>query len=117
MVLPLPEKRQQLEQQLGSKVRAQCKKAERYQPVVRFGSLELLDDFYHVFATNMRDLGTPVYTKKWFATLLAQADITATIAVVYLADKPVSAGFLVGNNKVFGILRASSLTYAHCLVT
>src|SRR5690625_8010962 len=87
MVLPLPEKRQQLEQQLGSKVRAQCKKAERYQPVVRFGSLELLDDFYHVFATNMRDLGTPVYTKKWFATLLTQADITATIAVVYLGSE------------------------------
>lgn len=117
MVLPLPENQQQLERQLGSKVRAQCKKAGRYQPVIRFGALDLLDDFYHVFATNMRDLGTPVYTKKWFATLLAQADITATIAVVYLADKPVSAGFLVGHNKVLEIPWASTIKSANAMDT
>ena len=117
MVLPLPENQQQLERQLGSKVRAQCKKAGRYQPVIRFGALDLLDDFYHVFATNMRDLGTPVYTKKWFSTLLAQADITATIAVVYLADKPVSAGFLVGHNKVLEIPWASTIKSANAMDT
>src|SRR5690625_7788404 len=57
MVLPLPENQQQLERQLGSKVRAQCKKAGRYQPVIRFGALDLLDDFYHVFRSEERRVG------------------------------------------------------------
>ena len=35
------------------------------------GGAELLDDFYAVFARNMRDLGTPVYSRSLFATILA----------------------------------------------
>ena len=34
-------------------------------------ALELLDEFYAVFAENMRDLGTPVYAKAFFRTILA----------------------------------------------
>lgn len=117
MVLPLPKDRQQLDRQLGAKVRAQCKKAESHQPKIRFGTLELLNDFYRVFATNMRDLGTPVYTKKWFATLLTQADIAATLAVVYLAGKPVSAGFLVGHNDMLEIPWASTIKSANVMDT
>lgn len=117
MVLPLPKNRQELDRQLGSKVRAQCKKAERHQPMIRFGKLALLDDFYCVFATNMRDLGTPVYTKKWFAALLSQPEITSTLAVVYLAGKPVSSGFLVGHNDMLEIPWASTIKSANAMDT
>ena len=63
MVLPLPENNDELEKRLGTKIRAQYKKADAYSPSVKFGKLELLNDFYQVFARNMRDLGTPVYSK------------------------------------------------------
>lgn len=117
MVLPLPKDRQQLDRRLGAKVRAQSKKAESHQPKIRFGTRDLLDDFYRVFATNMRDLGTPVYTKKWFATLLSQTDIAATVAVVYLGGKPVSAGFLVGHNGILEIPWASTIKSANAMDT
>ncbi|MDQ2076162.1 FemAB family XrtA/PEP-CTERM system-associated protein [Marinimicrobium sp. ABcell2] len=117
MVLPLPKSSQRLDEQLGAKVRAQCKKAEPYNPEIRFGATDLLDDFYRVFAINMRDLGTPVYTKKWFSELLTQPDIEATLAVVYVGNKPVSAGFLVGHNGMLEIPWASTVRSANAMDT
>lgn len=46
------------------KLRNQIRKAEKSCLEVIIGHLELLDGFYEVFARNMRDLGTPVYTKR-----------------------------------------------------
>ena len=37
---------------------------------VERGGAELLDDFYAVFARNMRDLGTPVYAARFFEEVL-----------------------------------------------
>jgi FemAB-related protein (PEP-CTERM system-associated) len=117
MVLPLPKNTQQLDRQLGAKVRAQCKKAEPFDPEIRFGGADLLHDFYRVFAINMRDLGTPVYTKKWFATLLSQTGIEAILAVVYIRNRPVSAGFLVGHNGMLEIPWASTIKSANAMDT
>ena len=117
MVLQLPKTVQQLDEQLGAKVRAQCKKAEPFSPEVRFGGLELLDDFYHVFAINMRDLGTPVYSKRWFREILAHPEVVASLVVVYVAGKPVSAGFLVGHNGMLEIPWASTIKNANAMDT
>lgn len=113
MVLPLPDSIEALDTRLGAKLRAQCKKAQQYTPSFKVGGVELLNDFYSVFARNMRDLGTPVYHKKWFNQLFQQPGITAAIAVVYMAGKPVSAGFLVGHNGVLEIPWASTLKQAN----
>jgi len=66
MVLPLPATVEALSKQIGSKLRSQIKRAERENPQVRWGGAELLDDFYSVFSASMRDLGTPVYPRKFF---------------------------------------------------
>ena len=39
---------------------------------VRVGREEELDAFYRVFAVNMRDLGTPVYGREFFGTVLRE---------------------------------------------
>ena len=36
------------------------------------GGRELVPEFYAVFARNMRDLGTPVYAQRFFATILEE---------------------------------------------
>lgn len=113
MVLELPETNDALEKQLGAKVRAQYKKAEAYSPSVKIGKLDLLDDFYQVFARNMRDLGTPVYSKAWFANILAATEIKSAILLVYMDNKPVSAGFLVGNAITLEIPWASTIQSAN----
>ena len=113
MVLALPSSNDDLEKNLGAKIRAQYKKAESYSPHVKFGKLELLDDFYKVFARNMRDLGTPVYSKTWFANILNEEKIKSTLIVVYMDNKPVSTGFLVGSNNILEIPWASTIQSAN----
>ncbi|WP_198411241.1 FemAB family XrtA/PEP-CTERM system-associated protein [Marinimicrobium alkaliphilum] len=117
MVLALPDSAEALDTQLGAKVRAQCKKADAARPGICFGGLELLDDFYRVFAHNMRDLGTPVYTKRWFSEILQRDELNARLVVVYVDARPVSAGFLMGHNGMLEIPWASTLRRANTLDT
>jgi len=113
MVLELPATDDALEKQLGTKVRAQYKKAEEHTPTYKVGKLDLLDDFYKVFSRNMRDLGTPVYSKTWFENILCAPDIKSSILVVYMNHKPVSTGFLVGNDMTLEIPWASTIQSAN----
>lgn len=113
MILRLPSSDEQLDKDLGAKLRSQIKKAEDHQPELRIGKEELLNDFYQVFAHNMRDLGTPVYPKNFFAEILRTADIKSTLLVVHLNNKPVSAAFLIGNNNVLEIPWASTIATAN----
>jgi hypothetical protein len=59
MRLDLPSSCDELWRQFNPKVRNQIRKAEQNELTVSWGGRELLDDFYTVFAINMRDLGTP----------------------------------------------------------
>jgi serine/alanine adding enzyme len=113
MILSLPTTNTQLEEQLTAKVRAQCKKASTYKPKVLFGGLELLADFYNVFSRNMRDLGTPVYSKSIFRKILKENETNSFLCVVKINDKPVSAAFLTGYRDMLEIPWASTLGSAN----
>jgi FemAB-related protein (PEP-CTERM system-associated) len=113
LILELPASQSQLEQQLGAKVRAQYKKALEHSPRFTLGKTELLDDFYTVFAQNMRDLGTPVYAKGWFARLLEEPSLNCHIALVHMHGQPVSAGFLIGHGNMLEIPWASTVRKAN----
>jgi FemAB-related protein (PEP-CTERM system-associated) len=115
MVLALPKTAEKLDSQVGSKVRAQVNKANEHKPTVAFGHADLLNDFYKVFAHNMRDLGTPVYSKHWFATLLDQLQHNATIVVVYVNNKPVGTAFLTGHRDMLEVPWASTLKSANAM--
>ena len=113
MILNLPESDQKLEDSLGAKVRAQYKKALENDVSVAFGGIELLDEFYYVFCRNMRDLGTPVYSKSLFERILKEESITSSICIVKLDNKPVSVAFLTGYRDVLEIPWASTLRSAN----
>lgn len=115
MILPLPESPEALETSLSSKVRAQCRKAEAWGPEFVVGGQELLPEFYRVFACNMRDLGTPVYSKKLFSEILAHKELDARIALVRVEGKAVSGGFLMGANGMLEIPWASTLKSANSM--
>ncbi|PZN26053.1 MAG: FemAB family PEP-CTERM system-associated protein, partial [Proteobacteria bacterium] len=95
MVLELPPTFDELARRLGSKLRSQVRRAEREAPQVRVGGAALLDDFYDVFAHNMRDLGTPVYPRRFFAAILERFPDHCRLVVVYRAGTPAAAGFVV----------------------
>lgn len=109
MILDLPDEEEILWQSLGSKRRAQIKRPLRENPQVTHGGVELLDDFYTVFSTNMRDLGTPVYPKLFFGKILDAFPANCHLVIIRHNNKPVCAGFLLAYKKTIEIPWASSL--------
>lgn len=110
MWLSLPESSERLWEILGAKVRAQVNKAKPNGFTVHIGGGELLDDFYRVFAINMRDLGTPVYGKSFFKHI-DESDIGKK-TIVLLKNKKgeaVSAAFLIGHKHQLEVPWASTL--------
>lgn len=95
MILQLPPTKDALAKALGSKLRSQIKRADRENVAVRTGGRELLDDFYGVFAENMRDLGTPVYPKRFFAGILDRFAEHTKLVVIDRQGVASAAAFLV----------------------
>jgi FemAB-related protein (PEP-CTERM system-associated) len=81
---------------LSKERRRQVKKAQDRKSEVLHGGAELLDDFYAVFARNMRDLGTPVYGRAFFAAMLARFPEAARIIAVRREGRPAGAAFVLG---------------------
>lgn len=109
MILDLPDNVTELDKILGSKLRAQIKRSIREGFEVSQGGLDKLDDFYKVFSENMRDLGTPVYSKSFFKELLTTFPSNTSIIILKLSGIPVSAAFLIGGNNQLEIPWASSI--------
>jgi FemAB-related protein (PEP-CTERM system-associated) len=57
---------------MKSKLRAQIRRPLRVGVQVRIGRDELVPAFYEVFSRNMRDLGTPVFSRALFAEMTAR---------------------------------------------
>ena len=93
----------------NAKLRNQVRKAEKSGCTAVVGGLELLTDYYTVFVRNMRDLGTPVYGKKFFANILTAFPEESRIIAVYLEGKPVAAGLVVRFRDTVEIPWASSI--------
>lgn len=93
----------------NAKLRNQIRKSEKCGLTVTTGSNDLLQDFYTVFIRNMRDLGTPVYARKFFAEVLAAFPMDSTIIAVHLKGKPIAAGLTVRFRDTLEIPWASSI--------
>lgn len=92
VVKSLPDSKDELwEDGLRSKVRSQVRRPMKEGMEVRFGA-ELLEPFYEVFATTMRDLGTPVLPKAFFETIRDHLAAASLFAVVELDGEPLAAG-------------------------
>jgi FemAB-related protein (PEP-CTERM system-associated) len=109
MLLDLPDEPEQLWKQFKTKLRTQIRKPMKNGFVVRIGREEELAHFYEVFSANMRDLGTPVYSKNFFAQILKHFPEVSWICSVLLNGKPLAAGFVFGFRNTLEIPWASSL--------
>jgi FemAB-related protein (PEP-CTERM system-associated) len=76
---------------LKSEVRTQIRKAMKNDLDLCWGGRELLDDFYSVFSHNMRDLGTPVYAKGLFRSILDLNPDRAELGIVRMHGAPIAA--------------------------
>jgi FemAB-related protein (PEP-CTERM system-associated) len=96
-------------ERLDRKVRNQVRKAEKSGLTVARGGAALLDEFYAVFSRNMRDLGTPVYGRPFFAAILDAFGDAARLIVVRKGETPVAAGFTLRTGAAVEIPWASSI--------
>lgn len=77
-------------------------------------SKDTLDDFYDIYAKNVQRLGTPVYSKKWFKTLLDVYGDNAEMLIIRHRDKTISGVLSLYYKDVILPYYAASLSeYRH----
>jgi FemAB-related protein (PEP-CTERM system-associated) len=110
MLLDVPGDSAALLAGLKSKLRSQVKKPERDGLHARLGGTELINDFYGVFAENMRALGSPVHSKRWIVAVVEAFAGAVRVGVVYTAESvPVAGGIMLLHPRTVSIPWASSL--------
>ncbi len=110
MRLALPQSPDELWDGLKSKVRSQVRKPLNNESLTaHFGSAERLDEFYAIFCRNMRDLGTPPFSKRLFSSMLSNFADHSEICSIHLNSRPIASGFLLHGPGVTLIPSASSL--------
>jgi FemAB-related protein (PEP-CTERM system-associated) len=72
LVLDLPDSPENLWKKLPAKVRNQVRKAEKEGLETQSGGARAVEDFYGVFLRNMRDLGSPVHSRGFFAAIWSE---------------------------------------------
>jgi FemAB-related protein (PEP-CTERM system-associated) len=111
MILPLEPSAERIWTGLDRKVRNQVRKAEKSGLVVESGGRELLPAFYRVFAENMRDLGTPVYSRRLFDEVFAQYPESARVFCVQRDSRTtIAAGIAYRHRDGVEVPWASSLS-------
>lgn len=108
VVLDLPESGEALLKSLKAKVRSQVRRPMKEGVEVHFGP-DRLEDFYTVFATHMRDLGTPVQPRRFFEAAREALGDSMWIGCAYLEDEPIACGAGFRWDNQFELVWASSL--------
>ena len=110
MLLSLPKDSKTLMASLKAKVRSQVKKPIRDGLTVEHGGIEFVDEFYPLFAENMRDLGSPVHSEKWIRQILFSYKNQSHLFLVKMPDgTPAAGGILLCHPDRVSVPWASSL--------
>jgi FemAB-related protein (PEP-CTERM system-associated) len=108
MRLSLPSDFQTLFKGFASKLRSQVRRPQKEGMTVKLGGVDLLEEFYGVFSRNMRDLGTPVYGKGFFRTILETFPKETAVCSVSSEGRTVAAGLVYSFREMMEIPWASS---------
>ena len=94
MLVNLPGTVEELWQSLATGMRNKIRSARKHGLCAEWGGAELVDVFYRIFATNMHNLGTPVYPRRWFENMCRALPEKNRIVVVRDGAEPVAAGIV-----------------------
>lgn len=109
VMLPLENDPELMWKRLDAKVRNQVRKAMNSGLAPSWCGTEALDDFYEVFAHNMRDLGSPVHARRFFAAILQEFSDTARLLIVRDGSRAVAGGVCMRFRDTVLVPWASSL--------
>ncbi len=118
MVASLPESSERLFASYKPKLRSQIRKAEKNGLTAEVVTgTSGIDDFYPVFAANMRRLGSPVHGREWFDALTTAFDDRLLVGIVRLENEVVGAGIVLVQGKTACIPWASTVAEYNHLAT
>jgi len=109
MEVTLPEDVALLWDRLSSGLRNKVRKAQRCGLRTEWGKSDAVDVFYTLFAKNMRDLGTPVYPRRWFENFFRLLPNETRILTVWDQAQPVAAGFVTSFRDTLELPWSASL--------
>lgn len=86
--------------------------------VARFGGADLLEPFYEVLSESWRNLGTPLYNRHYFRTLVETFPDSTRVCVVYAGDEPAAAAFDgIHGQTMEGMWMGTKAKYRHRLIS
>lgn len=99
---------------LRHEVRTKIRKALKAGLTADICDASALDEFYDIFAANMRDLGTPVFSKRFFREIFRVFPSDAFVCVVRHLGKAVAASLMTGFRDTLETVWGASLqSYLH----
>ena len=108
LILNLESQADQMWKSLDAKVRNQVRKAVKSQLSVQWAGVEALDDFYRVYATNMRDLGSPAHSRKFFQAIFEEFNHSRLVLAKF-QDQIIGGGLCLYLRETVLVPWASSL--------
>jgi FemAB-related protein (PEP-CTERM system-associated) len=109
MRLALPTSVETLWNGFDPKVRNQIRKGQKHEMTVLWGGEELMPEFYDVLSRNMRDLGTPVFGKPLFRSILRRFPERAELCVTRFNGRASAVAMLLHGRGTTEVPTASSL--------
>ncbi len=107
--LELPADPEILWEGLKAKVRNQVRKARKEELTAESGGEEFLDPFFRIYVRNMRDLGSPSHSRRFFAEVLSTFPGECRLFCVRMKEEVIAAGFTLASGETMTIPWASSL--------
>lgn len=112
MTIPLASDPDVLWNAFKSKHRNNIRRVYKAGLSVKSGREEMLDVFYDLICHSWRNLGTPIYRKQYFQTILETLGSQVRIFVAYKGSTPIAAAFNgYCGNTVEGLWTGTSLKY------
>lgn len=107
-VLPIEKDSEERLRRLEKKTRNLVRKSLSFGMTAEFGGSALLTEFYKVYRHNMRDLGSPCYSRHFFSEIHNRFPDETRICVVRQGHETVAGAFLLGFRRILEVAWASS---------
>jgi len=108
LVLDLPADPEQLLSSLPSERRNRIRKARKSELSVEFHDRSMLPTFYRIWTENMRDLGSPPHSLKFFDSILRVFADSAVVVVVKYHQQYIGAAICLYAKETFALPWVSS---------
>lgn len=107
-ILPIAHDYEERLRRLDQKTRNLVRKSLKFGMSAEVGGSELLTSFYRIYRQNMRDLGSPAYSRRFFSEILDQFPGESQICVARAGHQEVAGGFMIGFRDTVEVGWASS---------